>query len=75
VGLELTTGIFLGTCQEKCEGFEFSIAGESTEPVLNMAEGVVSNPLLPSGGQGRKGGFATFADKSHRNAYFPSRIK
>jgi hypothetical protein len=24
-----------------------------------MAEGVVSEPLLPSGDQGRKGGFAT----------------
>jgi hypothetical protein len=26
---------------------------------LMMAEGVVSEPLLPSGDQGRKGGFAT----------------
>jgi hypothetical protein len=25
-----------------------------------MAEGVVSEPLLPSGDQGHKGGFATF---------------
>jgi hypothetical protein len=29
---------------------------------LKMAEGVASEPFLPSSAQGRKGGFATFTD-------------
>ena len=34
-----------------------------------LAEGVVSEPLLPSGDQGRKGGFAPLVGKFVQNAY------
>ena len=33
-----------------------------------MAEGVVSEPILPSGDQGRKSGFATLESKANKLA-------